>query len=71
MCNEWLNDYDMAKHLIPNTLFSARFDGYVNRPKPVDSSQAIQDKQRDFRKQFLEKYGINKTSSESQTELPL
>jgi uncharacterized phage protein (TIGR02220 family) len=71
MCKEWLNDPEMVKHLVPNTLFSAKFDGYVNRPKVVDSSEQLQKSQSDFRKQFLEKYGVNKTDSESQTKFSI
>ena len=40
-CDDWLNDSNMEKYLRPQTLFSPKFESYLNKPKYVMSESVL------------------------------
>lgn len=46
-CDEWLDDPKMCAYLRPETLFSNKFEGYLNKPKPRNKKGGDLDKYED------------------------
>jgi uncharacterized phage protein (TIGR02220 family) len=40
-CAEWLNDDDWSKYLKPDTLYSNKFEGYLNQPNLAETDRDL------------------------------
>ena len=55
-CVEWIGDEEMEKYLRPPTLFSNKFESYLNQLSVKKSSQSKEDRQNDMIKDLYQEY---------------
>jgi len=55
-CVEWIGDEEMEKYLRPPTLFSNKFESYLNQLSVKNSSQSKEDRQNDMIKDLYQEY---------------